>query len=101
KSAGAKPIVKDLKLTPVGSTLAFLTVTVKSIPLRTIMDITANPKFGDLGLDTAITGPVKVDWGGPAKNIADTVQVEANLQLSPPGVVRKGAVNNVPGAGPG
>jgi translocation and assembly module TamB len=99
KSAGAKPIVKDLKLTPVTSTLAFLTVTVKSIPLRTIMDITANPKFGDLGLDTAITGPVKVDWGGPAKDIADTVQVEANLQLSPTGVVRKGAVNNVPVTG--
>ena len=96
KSAGAKPVVKDLNLTPVSSATAHLTVTVKAIPLRTIMDITARPNFGDLGLDTAITGPVKVEWGGPAANIADTVQVDANLELAPTGVARAGARNNVP-----
>jgi translocation and assembly module TamB len=96
KSAGAKPVVKDMNLTPVASAHAYLTVTVKSIPLRTIMDVTASPKFGDLGLDTSITGPVKVEWGGPATDIADTVQVEADLQLAPTGVVRKSALNNVP-----
>ena len=96
KSAGAKPVVKDMNLTPVSSALAFLTVTVNKIPLRTIMDITANPKFGDLGLDTSITGPVKVQWGGPAANIADTVQVDANLEMSPTGVPRTRALSNVP-----
>jgi len=96
KSAGAKPVVKDLNLTPVGSATAHLTVTVKAIPLRTIMDITAKPGYGDLGLDTAITGPVTVEWGGPAKSIADTVQIGANLQLAPTGVARPGVRNNVP-----
>ena len=99
KSAGAKPVVKDMNLTPVSSALAFLTVTVNKIPLRTIMDITANPQFGDLGLDTSITGPVKVEWGGPAVDIADTVQVDANLQLTPTGTKRARAVNNVPVSG--
>lgn len=96
KSAGAKPVVKDLKLTPVSSATAHLTVTVKAIPLRTIMDITARPNFGDLGLDTSITGPVTVEWGGPAASIADTVQIGADLQLAPTGVARTGARNNVP-----
>ncbi|HZL29017.1 MAG TPA: translocation/assembly module TamB domain-containing protein [Acidobacteriaceae bacterium] len=96
KSAGAKPVVKDLRLTPVGAANAHLTVTVKAIPLRTILDIAAPPNFGDLGLDTAITGPVKVDWGGPAADIADTVQVDANLQMAPTGVARAGARSNVP-----
>ncbi len=96
KSAGAKPIVKDLNLTPVSSATAHLTVTVKAIPLRTIMDVTAKPGYGDLGLDTAITGPVTVEWGGPAKSIADTVQIGADLTLAPTGVARAGARNNVP-----
>jgi len=96
KSAGAKPVVKDMHLTPVSSAHAYLTVTVNKIPLRTIMDITATPGYGDLGLDTSITGPVQVEWGGPATNIADTVQVEAKLDLSPTGVVRANARNNVP-----
>ena len=96
KSAGAKPVVKDMNLTPVGSAHAYLTVTVKAIPLRTIMDVTAPKDYGDLGLDTAITGPVKVEWGGSAANIADTVQIDADLQLAPTGVVRAKAKNNVP-----
>ena len=96
KSAGAKPVVKDLRLTPVSSATAHLTVTVKAIPLRTIMDVTAKPGYGDLGLDTSITGPVTGEWGAPAESIADTVQIGANLQLAPTGVARAGARNNVP-----
>ncbi|MEO7028664.1 MAG: translocation/assembly module TamB domain-containing protein [Acidobacteriaceae bacterium] len=96
KSAGAKPVVKNMNMSPVGSALATLTVNVNKIPLRTILDIAATPGFGDLGLDTSITGPVKVNWGGPAKDIADTVQIDANLELSPTGVVRAKARNNVP-----
>jgi translocation and assembly module TamB len=96
KGANAKPIVNDMNMTQVGSSHAYLTVTVSKIPLRTIMDITASPNYGDLGLDTAITGPVKVEWGGPAKDISDTVQVEANLQLAPTGVIRPKAIDNIP-----
>ncbi len=96
KSAGAKPIVKDLKIAPVSSTTAVLTVKVNKIPLRTIMEVTETKGYGDLGLDTAITGPVEVKWGGPAADISDTVQIEADLNLGPTGAPRKGALNNVP-----
>ena len=37
------------------------------------MDVTAPKDYGDLGFDTSITGPVTVEWGGPATDIADTV----------------------------
>ena len=78
---------------------AYLTVVVEHIPLRTIMDVTATPGYGDLGFDTAITGPTTVEWGGPAKDISDTVQVQAHLMFAPTGVKRKGALSNVPVSG--
>jgi translocation and assembly module TamB len=62
---------------------AYLTVKVDRIPLRTIMEIAAPEHYGDLGFDTAINGPVKVEWGGPATDIPDTVQVDADLTLAP------------------
>ena len=96
KGAGAAPVVKDMHMTPVGSAHAYLTVAANRIPLRTILDITTHPGYGDLGLDTSITGPVKAEWGGPAANISDTVQVDANLKLSPTGVKRATAHQNIP-----
>lgn len=78
---------------------AYLTATVNAIPLRTIMEVTEPRGYGDLGFDTAVTGPVKVEWGGPAKNIADTVIVDGNLQFRPTGKRRPGALNNVPVSG--
>ncbi len=78
------------------SARAHLVAQVKQIPLRTIMDITAPENYGDLGFDTSITGPVTVDWGGPAKDVSSSVQVEANLALRPTGGGRKGAPSNVP-----
>ena len=75
---------------------AYLVATVNHIPLRTIMEVTETKGYGDLGFDTAITGPVKVQWGGPAADIADTVVVDADLKLSPTGVHRRGALQNVP-----
>ena len=78
---------------------AYLTATVNAIPLRTIMDVTETRGYQDLGFDTAITGPVKVEWGGPAKDIADTVVVDGDLKLRPTGVRRAGALNNVPVTG--
>ena len=73
----------------------YIDATVTKIPLRTILDTTAPVGFGDLGFDTSITGPVQVEWGGAEKEIADSVQVEADLTLTPTGVKRKGALNDV------
>ncbi len=64
---------------------AYLTVTIDRLPLRTIMADAAPRGYQDLGFDTAINGPVKVEWGGPASDIADTVQVQADLSLAPAG----------------
>lgn len=75
---------------------AYLVATVNAIPLRTIMEVTETKGYGDLGFDTAITGPVKVEWGGPAASIADTVQIDGDLKLRPTGAKRRGALNNVP-----
>ncbi len=72
-------------VTNVAPARAYLTVKVDRIPLRTIMAITAPEHYGDLGFDTAINGPVTVEWGGPATDIADTVQVQADLTLAPVG----------------
>ncbi len=100
KSVGAAPLVDAKKATPqVQRAQAYMTVTVDRIPLRTIMDTTAPPHYGDLGLDTSITGPVQVEWGGPAADIASSVQVEAGLTFTPTGVKRKGALTNVPISG--
>jgi translocation and assembly module TamB len=78
---------------------AYLVATVTAIPLRTIMEATEITGYGDLGFDTAVTGPVKVEWGGPAANINDTVQVDGDIKFNPTGVPRKGALNNVPMTG--
>ncbi len=74
----------------------YIDATVSKIPLRTILDTTAPVGFGDLGFDTSITGPVQVEWGGSEKDVADSVQVEADLTLTPTGAKRKGALNDVP-----
>lgn len=99
KGVNAKPPIQSVTLTPVQRAHAYLTVTVKGITLRTIMDVTAPQHYGDLGLDTAIYGPVNVEWGGPAKDISSSVQVDANLKLAPTRVPRKGAAANIPVAG--
>ena len=86
KSIGAKaPITEAVKDRRCKPSHAYLTATITKIPLRTIMDITAPEDYGDLGFDTAVSGPVKVEWGGPAKNIADTVEVDGNLDVDADG----------------
>ena len=97
---GAKPpVTGSMKLPAVQPAHAYLTATITKIPLRTIMDVTAPEHYGDLGFDTAVSGPVQVEWGGPAKNIADTVEVEGHLTMAPTGVRRKGALSDVPVTG--
>ncbi|MGI4826658.1 MAG: hypothetical protein ACRYFU_00450, partial [Janthinobacterium lividum] len=98
KNVGAAAPVQSVNLTPVGGAHAFAKVTLKGITLRTILEITAPNKIGDLGLDTQLSGPVTAEWGGPATNIADTVQVGADLTLSPFGEHRRN-VSNVPVSG--
>ena len=60
---------------------AYLVATVNAIPLRTIMEVTETRGYGDLGFDTAVTGPVNVEWGGPDANVADTVVVDGESQV--------------------
>ena len=96
KGIGAAAPIKPSAPTQVNRAHAYLTVTVNKIPLRTIMDVTAPEHYGDLGFDTAITGPVEVEWGGPATAISESVQVQAALQLAPTGAVRSRALANIP-----
>ena len=96
-AVGAKPTA-TAAIPPV-TAHATLVATIDAIPLRTIMEVTETGGYGDLGFDTAVTGPVNVDWGGPAADIADTVVVDGDLKFRPTGVTRKGALNNVPMTG--
>jgi translocation and assembly module TamB len=98
KGLGAKAPIQSLTSTATARAHAYLTVTVDRIPLRTIMEVTEK-NYGDLGLDTSITGPTTVEWGGPANSIADSVQVQATLKLTPTGKTRSGALENVPVSG--
>jgi translocation and assembly module TamB len=101
KTIGAKEPIpeKTVKVPQVQTAHAYLTATLAKIPLRTIMDVTAPEHYGDLGFDTAVSGPVKVEWGGAAKYIADTVEVDGNLTFAPTGMKRAGALNDVPVTG--
>jgi translocation and assembly module TamB len=87
-----------LGATPGGSR-AFITATIDRIPLRTIMDITAPEHYGDLGFDTGVTGPVKVQWGGTDPDVSKTVQVDGDLKFAPTNVGRPGALSNIPVTG--
>jgi translocation and assembly module TamB len=97
-SVGAKPSAHMPAPPAVGTAHAYLVATVNAIPLRTIMEVTETT-YGDLGFDTAVTGPVKVEWGGPVVNVADSVLVDADLKFRPTGVSRAGALNNIPMTG--
>jgi len=99
KSMGSKAPVQSMSTAAVQHAHAYLTVTVNAISLRTIMEITAPEHYGDLGFDTSINGPVKVEWGGPATYISDTVQVDANLDFKPTGSPSRGYPSNIPLSG--
>jgi translocation and assembly module TamB len=99
KSVGAKAPITDTKVPQTQPAHAYLTAVLTKIPLRTIMDVTAPEHYGDLGFDTAVSGPVKIEWGGAAKYIADTVEVDGNLAFAPTGMKRPGALNDVPVTG--
>jgi translocation and assembly module TamB len=98
KGLGAKAPIQTLASTQTARAHAYLTVTVDHIPLRTIMEATEK-HYGDLGLDTAVTGPTTVEWGGPVTASSGSVQVQATLQFTPTGKTRPGALENVPVSG--
>lgn len=77
---------------------SYLNASLNRISLRTIMDITAE-RYGDLGFDTAMSGPVKVEWGGTGRDIARTVEVDGDLKLAPTGAARSGISSNIPVTG--
>jgi translocation and assembly module TamB len=93
-AVGAKPTATTTM--PSVYAHAYLVATVNAIPLRTIMDVTETHGYADLGFDTAVTGPVKVEWGGPVADVSETVVVDGDLKLKPTGQSRRGALNNVP-----
>lgn len=99
KGAGAAPPVQNLNVAAVEPAHAFLTLNVNRITLRTILEVTGPQNFGDLGLDTQVSGPVKAEWGGPATDIASSVLVDTDLKLSPTGVRQRGVLANVPVSG--
>ncbi|GGA76770.1 hypothetical protein GCM10011507_30090 [Edaphobacter acidisoli] len=92
---GNAPVEKGKKPQP---SHAFIDATLTKMPLRTIMDVTAPEHYGDLGFDTAVSGPVKVEWLG-TNDVASTVEVDGKLAFAPTGVPRKGARSNVPVTG--
>ena len=94
-SAGAKPPVDSLELEPVQRAHAILNVAINRIALRTIFEIAA-PKTKDYGFDTAFSGPVHAEWGGPATEIADTMNVDAQVKFAPTGVHPRNAIANIP-----
>jgi translocation and assembly module TamB len=96
KSLGSKTPVTTVP--KIESSHAYITASLNGVPLRTIMDITAG-HYPDLGFDTAISGPVKVEWGGSQRDVADTVEVDGDLALKPTGMRRKGSASNVPVTG--
>lgn len=92
---GAKPPVDSVALSPVQRAHAILNVNINHIALRTIFDIAA-PRTRDYGFDTAFSGPVHAEWGGPATEIADTVIVDAQVKFAPTGVRPHNALANIP-----
>jgi len=96
KGVGAAPPVQSLTITPVQRAHAVLNVKVDRITLRTVMAIAAPEHFGDLGFDTMVSGPVKAEWGGPATEIADTVNVDADLRFAPTGARQRSVAASIP-----
>jgi translocation and assembly module TamB len=99
KGTGAAAPIQSMNITQGQRAHAYLDVAINRITLRTILDITGPQPTSDLGLDTQVSGPVNVEWGGPASDMASSVQVAANLHLTPTGVPRPGARENVPVTG--
>jgi translocation and assembly module TamB len=100
KIAQAKPpATGSVALDPVSRAHAYIDVRMQGISLRTINEITEPKHYTDLGFDTAVAGPVHVEWTGSAQAMADSIVVQTDLKLAPQGLKRRGAIQNVPVTG--
>ena len=64
---------------------AYVDVRVSNISLRTVNEITEPKQYTDLGIDTAVNGPVHAEWGGNTNDLPSSVVVQADLKLAPQG----------------
>ena len=95
--ANAKPPATGTPtLAPTQRAHAYLDVKLANISLRTINEITEPRRYTDLGFDTAVNGPVHVEWGGNTNDLPKSVVVQADLRLAPQGVRRRGASQDIP-----
>ncbi len=92
----APPATGAAVISPTQRAHAYVDVRVSNISLRTVNEITEPKQYTDLGLDTAVNGPVHVEWGGNYNDLPSSVVVQADLKLAPQGVRRSGALRNVP-----
>lgn len=90
----AKPPVTGSRAMPVVERAhAYVDVQMTRVALRSIMEITEPMHYQDLGFDTAVTGPVKAEWGGSTNDLPGSVVVTADLRLAPTGAHRNNAQN--------
>ncbi|WP_419803748.1 translocation/assembly module TamB domain-containing protein [Terriglobus sp.] len=95
--ANAKPPATGSPvLAPTQRAHAYLDVKLANISLRTINEITEPRRYTDLGFDTAVNGPVHVEWGGNTNDLPKSVVVQADLRLAPQGVRRRSASQDIP-----
>ena len=100
KIAQAKPPVNAVPtIAPVERAHAYVDVKVSGVSLRTINEITEPRHYNDLGFDTAINGPVHVEWGGTTNDLPGSVVVSADLKLAPQHQRRRGAKQDIPVTG--
>ncbi len=95
----APPATGSPVIEPTQRAHAYVDVRVSNISLRTVNEITEPKGYTDLGLDTAVSGPVHIEWGGDTSNLPSSVIAQTDLKLAPQGVRRSGALRNVPLSG--
>ena len=97
KIAQAKPPATGTPaIEPVERAHAYIDVRLANISLRTINEVTEPRKYTDLGFDTAVNGPVHVEWGGTTQDLPSSVVVTADLKLAPQGIKRRGSRQDIP-----
>lgn len=97
KIADAKPPATGTPaIEPVERAHAYIDVRLGDISLRTINEITEPRHYSDLGFDTAVNGPVHVEWGGNTNDLPSSVVVNADLKLAPQGIKRRGSLRDLP-----
>jgi translocation and assembly module TamB len=100
KALNAKePALGSRQMAKVERAHAYVDVTLTRVTLRTIMEISQPKGYKDLGFDTAVSGPVKVEWGGPVADVAQSVVVNADLKMAPTGARSTGVLQNIPVTG--